>query len=654
MARRPFHWGAIDRSQHYVFPRPAYLRVAVAIAAGALLVAGLVFFEIFGALVAPLRQALMPGALIARHSTVRTCEECHAPRRGVSNFRCQRCHDESGPGRRTQLAHVGRHDPAALMTGRVGGVDCVRCHVEHRGRDAALAAVDQAQCVACHGAARADAAGPRPRISDFAGHPEFRLVAQGQAPAQHTGLQFSHKVHLKQAAKELAARQIVATGQRLCEECHRVDFNKGQAGRRDFETLSAEAHCLRCHRDQLKMEAAPAEELVAAGGVEPFTCDTKQFDCAGELAAKHAVVHRDEWVLHNVRKLRRELYPAEHAREYADLLAQSARLRRRLFLAQPLAGLSTERLAERREGFRSDFEKLGARIQEREQAPKAEATGGEQPRLREAAAAGAASGGAAGLSLDVAAGKPGPLSPGEFQARREELLQLLDAVSTSEGADAGRRGRAAYLRLRLLSLSPGEDALEGLRRARRQREEDLARVEDEERLRQGGVPATALDTGLRDVERALDRTRTRLAELAVLSTLPEARADERLRKEKALAALVGEAGASGCAKCHEVTRGTFASIAAARPVLTLASFTHEAHLTATPPAASWWSRAASPPPGDGAAPISCLPCHGDLAKSEKSAELHLKSVTSCRECHRAGRQRDDCQLCHRYHPPFRP
>jgi hypothetical protein len=649
MGRRPFHWGAIDRSQHYVFPRPAYLRVAVALAAGALLVAGLIFFEIFGALVAPLRQTLMPGALIARHSTVRSCEECHVPRRGVSNFRCQRCHDESGPGRRTQLAHVGRHDPAALMAGRVEDVNCVRCHVEHRGRDAALAVVDQAQCNACHGAARVDAAGPRPRLSDFAGHPEFRLVAQGAAPTQHTGVQFSHKVHLKQTAKDLTARQIVATGQRLCEECHKVDFNKGQAGHRDFEPQSAEAHCLRCHRDQLKMEAAPAEELVAAGGVDPFTCDPKQFDCAGELAAKRGVVHRDEWVLHNVRKLRRELYPAEHAREYADLLGQSARLRRRLFLAQPLAGISAERLAERREGFRSDFEKLSARIQQRELATKADGAAGEQQRLREAAAAGAAS----GLSLDVETAKPGPLSPDDFQARREELLQLLDAVSTSEGADAGRRGRAAYLRLRLLSLSPGEDALEGLRRARRQRGEDLARVEDEERLRQGGVPASALDTGLRDVERALDRTRARLAELAVLGVLPEARPEDRPRKEKALAALVGEAGASGCAKCHEITRGTFAPVAAARPVLTLATFTHEAHLTATPPAASWWSRRPGPAPGE-AAPTSCLSCHGEVDKSEKSAELHLKSVASCRECHSSGRQRDDCQLCHRYHPPSRP
>jgi hypothetical protein len=351
-----------------------------------------------------------------------------------------------------------------------------------------------------------------------------------------------------------------------------------------------------------------------------------------------AVEHRDEWVLLNLRKLRRELYPAEHAREHADLLARAARLRRRLFLAQPPAVLTAAELAQRRAAFADDVQKLDARLQAREGAPR-DATGG-LARLQEMTGSAAAAGDPALADLQqriaaVAGPAAAPLSTAEFEARRDELLQLLDAVAGSAQGDAERRARAAYLRLQLLSLAPGEPAREGLLRARRQREEDVQRAEDEAALRAAGIAALGNpEKGLREVEDALAGVQGRLQELKALDGLPEARPPDRARKEEALRALAGERGTSGCARCHEIAQGTLRPVTASRRVLTLADFRHEPHL--------------------GAAPANgCASCHAGVETSEVSADLHVPALASCRQCHNDRAQRQDCQLCHRYHPPPR-
>jgi hypothetical protein len=254
---------------------------------------------------------------------------------------------------------------------------------------------------------------------------------------------------------------------------------------------------------------------------------------------------------------------------------------------------------------------------------------------------------------------------GDFEQRRDELLRLLDAVASSEGADQERRARAAYLRLRLLSLTPGEPAREGLTRARRQRDEDLRRVEDEIGLRTAGIsPLGNPEKGLRDVEAALRDVLVRLQELKALDGIPEAAPGDREKKEAALAALMGEADSSGCAKCHQIEKGTLQPVTASERVLTLHDFRHEPHLTAAPPPPGWWQRLTrrgtvradtTPSPAAAAAggDTSCAACHPGIEKSEKSQDLHLLGLDSCRSCHKEGAQRQDCQLCHRYHPPPR-
>jgi hypothetical protein len=672
MARKVTSGTPGGRSRHYVFPRPWATRILLGLSLMFVLALGLSLFHVGGAFFSPLRKPLEPGALADSHSTIDKCESCHATGRGVSDFRCQRCHDESGPGRMTLVAHVGRHVPRVATTAAAAKpadheqVECVYCHVEHRGRGTPLSVVDDAQCAGCHGAKRQDAEGPRPRIKAFDGHPEFRYILDdamakkaGGRVQQVTGLFFGHAIHVKEVRKDLQKRGSPPTEVRVCQECHKLEGGVGAAGHRDFPPISAEGDCLRCHQDALAMEGVPARELVTRDddSVSPLSCDPKVFTC-GDTVVKNTIPHKDPWVLLNLRKLRKELFPAEHAREYSDLLARAARLRRRLFLAQPLAVLASADLKQRQSAFTDDLRQLDERLKAREAAAP-DSTGG-LARLQEVTAAAAAAEDPAldllRQQMEAVKGKTATSDAADFEQRRDELLRLLDAVAGSEGADPERRARAAYLRLRLLSLTPGEPAREGLARALRQRQEDLLRVEDEVGLRGAGIaPQTGPQKGLREVESALREVLARLQELKALDVLPEASPGDRERKQEALKALAGEPDATGCAKCHEIENGTLRPVTASRRVLTLHDFRHEPHLTAAPPPPSWWQRLTrkGTVKADDTIPGTCGTCHPGVEKSEKAQDLHLLGIDSCRTCHNDGAQRQDCQLCHRYHPPPR-
>jgi hypothetical protein len=651
--------GAERKSEHYVQPPPPYRRVLLALALAGGAAALLLLLEAGGRMASPLRALLQPGALVEKHST-HECEACHVPARGVSNFRCQRCHDESGPGRMTQAAHVGRHlarlgaaDARALA--RTSELECVRCHVEHRGRRASLVIRDDAQCVICHGRARDSGGGPRPVVAGFAGHPEFRLLeaAKGGAPRQQAGVYFSHQEHLTQVAKNLKKSGRPDAGAAVCLECHRID---AQAGTREFEPILADAHCFACHvhAQELQVQPVSVAELVADDSLAPPECVPDAVtECEGGTLQRQ-VEHKDPFVLRNARKLRRELFPEEHAADYARTLAEVAQLRRRLFLAQPLAALDAAGLEARRDAFAKDIAAIEARLTAREGRPK-DATGG-FARVEEvlAAAEAAAAPEAAALRGLVEHSRAAtPQSDAAFDRRRQELLELLDRVQAAEVAPE-TKARAAYLRLRLLSMLPGEPAGDGLRRAKDQRALDKSRVEDELLLRGQGFAPVDGGASTRRLEEALELAEEKLRELRELDALPAARPEQRERKLRALEALLGGDHEGGCAKCHKITNGTIGAALAARPVLTLSAFAHDPHLRAAPPRPGLWQRLTG-----GAAPAepartACLACHPGVEKSALSEELHLQPIASCRTCHAAGAQREDCVLCHRYHPPPRP
>lgn len=678
MARR-LSWGTPgSRSKRYFQPRPPYVRVLLGLALGAAGLASFALLDLGGRLfLGPLRIPLMPGGMIARHAseTGDRCEACHAGAQ-VSNVRCQRCHDESGPGRMTHVAHVGRHDDRQRGGDRQtaaspGNLPCVRCHVEHRGAQEAsmqkLVELADGQCVTCHGARRVTAEEPRPVIRDLPGHPEFAAKADGDAAGepQLVGVFFSHAKHVKAVGRELRKRSRPggqgdgAPGdETVCASCH--SLGEGRPGHRDFAPIQVEGQCLGCHdhRDDLKMEPLPAVE--AYGSVSGNPCRAggegrEEFDCS-EGVRKLRVEHQDPWIRDRVDRLRKELHPDAHEKELAELRARQSRLGRRLFLGQMLATLETTELEDRLKQVRSEIQGFEARAKGAAgaQAPPAQ-------RVEEVVAALAAGGQPApALAQGLKAIPAAPVAGGAgdaFEARRSELLELLDAAAAT---DPAQQGRAQELRLRVLLLQPGDTSGSSDRRGLAQRREDEARLEDELSLRRKQVARrqpTQRSAG--DLSRAveeLQRTRDRLAKLAPLEGLPPASPQERPRKEAALQALVGKPHDTGCARCHVIVKATFPPPAAARPVLTLAEFKHEPHLGAATPRPGMMARMMAPfraPPATPAAPSgSCESCHAKMKESEDAQDLHVEGIASCRACHGAGLS-DKCQLCHRYHPPTR-
>jgi hypothetical protein len=625
MARK-VTWGTPGRTAHYLWPRGKWAFVLPAGVLGGGLLVLLMLLQAAG-----VRRPLAPGDVISRHAPIEArCEECHTAGRGASDLRCQRCHDPGGAGRLTNGVHVLFGSGDARKAAAAPRLDCARCHVEHRGRDARLAAVDEVQCAQCH-------------FRSFSSHPEFAVLRARSAEAP--GLKFGHdsavpakfEGHLAEVAKAKGIRI-----ERSCAECH-----QRAADQRDFTSVAFDLHCASCHAkdgslgtiDPVPQEdALPPEQIAALGVSGPWLGRADEFQVGRGKVGRSVVHHKDEWVLFNLRKLRREIDPEGWAAERGALLARLSQLQRRQAQATPLASLDLAALRARQQSIEAELRGLDARIAA--QAAGASMTTG-RSRLEEVEAAAEAAGDAngradaqqlkAGADGLAAAGTPAASLPrDEFEARRRELLAALEAI---EAADPSLRPRAQDLRRRALALAPGESGLEILQRARDQRQAERQRVMDEQALRAAGInpPGEALLEPERDaIQRAIDDVQARLASL---SQAPAPRGtltpDELQRKKDTVEVLTVP-----CVKCHLFTGAAMVRPAAARPVLVRARFEHQPHLL--------------PVQGD------CYHCHGAIQKSKVSADLNFGGVQSCRECHKPRSVSQDCQTCHRYHPPAVP
>jgi hypothetical protein len=615
MARR-VSWGTPFRSVHYLFPRGKGRFLLPSLAGGSALLVVLFALHALG-----WRRPVAPGAVTSAHAGFESrCEECHQTRQGASNLRCQRCHDPSGAGRLTQSAHAlfGSGDPRKAA--EQPGLECAGCHVEHAGRGARLAAVDQAHCVSCH-------------FRSFSSHPEFAVLRKASREAP--GIRFTHDRHVKEAMKETGG-----SAKDTCVTCHVPEGAKKEGARSpDLEPLSFDRHCASCHVkddsigiiDPITLEDVLGPGDLEAQGLGSF--DPDEFEITRGRIAKVAVVHQDEWVLANLRKLRREIDPEGWAAERGALLARQNQLERRLAQTTPLAGLDLPGLRARRAAVESEMGGLEARLhaQGNAQGPAAGLA-----RVEEVAATAAAAGDASSAEalkarlqqLSPAALLPAALPADDLAPRRKELLAALDAIGE---ADPQLKLRADDLRRRLAALQPGDTAAEVLKRALDQRKADLLRLDDEITLRESGVapPAAAL---LAAEQRAVrDALRQVRARLAVLSEGPSPKADlsadERERKTQSAEVLVAP-----CAKCHLVESAAFTRVVPAGRVLVRSTFAHSPHLKQA----------------------ECARCHAGVELSKKSSDLNFKGVASCRECHTRGETREDCAFCHTYHPPVAP
>jgi hypothetical protein len=618
---RKVTWGTPGRTAHYLFPRGKWGFLIPALVLGGGLLALLLLLQAAGA-----RRPLAPGDVISRHALIETrCEECHTPRVGASDLRCQRCHDPSGAGRLTNGAHVLFGSGDARKAAAAPTLACARCHVEHRGRGARLAAVDPVQCAQCH-------------FRSFSGHPEFAVLRAKSAEAP--GIKFGHDSaepakfggHLAEVAKKKGMRI-----ERTCAECH-----QRSADQRDFTPVSFELHCASCHAkdgslgtvDPVPQEdALPPDQIAALGVRGPWLGRADEFQIGRGKVGRSVVHHKDEWVLFNLRKLRREIDPEGWAAERGALLARQSQLQRRLAQATPLASLDQAALRARQQSIETELRGIDARIAA--QATSAPTTAA-LARLDEVQTAVTAAGDAGraeaqqlktGADSLAAGAAPAALPSDEFEARRGELLAALDAI---EAADPALAPRAQDLRRRALALAPGEPGADVLQRVRIQRQAELQRVMDEQSLRAAGIapPGEALLEPERDgLQRAIRDVQDRLA---LLSQAPAPRAAltpaELQRKKETVEVLTVP-----CVKCHIFTGAAMARPVAARPVLVRARFEHPPHLL--------------PVQGD------CYHCHDAIRKSRVSADLNFAGVQSCRECHKPRSVSQDCQTCHRYHPP---
>ncbi|RMH17073.1 MAG: hypothetical protein D6696_16595 [Acidobacteria bacterium] len=305
---------ALPAAATYVVP-PRRRRLLFA---GIVLAAAFVAYAAFD-FVAGGADFVVGGPLSSSHATLeQDCAACHVPFASAASERCATCHEKYGDrlGVYSFASHyLYRSRDFQRLGTREHEVGCAACHREHGGREAPLTAVGDALCTSCHD------------FGSFAqGHPPPSFAGGGPDPA---GLRFPHARHVR----EVMDRQGLSDLERACLHCHNP-----QPDGRYFAAIDFDRHCAACHlgagstTPRLPVaggeDGAPGVETLAAvrarGGLESawaFTVNPGELRQVGRRVSKTPLAHRDAWVLHNLRRLRRELYPAAGL---ADLLVTSA------------------------------------------------------------------------------------------------------------------------------------------------------------------------------------------------------------------------------------------------------------------------------------------------------------------------------------------
>lgn len=268
---------------------------------------------------------LSNGPLSSNHASFeRECAACHLPPGALPRAKCAECHERLGD----ELGVYGfpahylyrADDPARIETaardhaGRE--TECAACHLEHRGREAEITQVADARCLACHDYGSFDDR-----------HPEFAFAREGLADADT--LAFTHMRHTREVMQQTGFADV----ERACLFCHHADPDgKG------FQPIDFDLHCDACHlSDVTRTPPLPVRGGGALGVETPAMIRSRggggvgtrwasfanpdEYEERGGLVSKRPIYHRDPWVLENLRRLRREVYPES---DLADLLAASA------------------------------------------------------------------------------------------------------------------------------------------------------------------------------------------------------------------------------------------------------------------------------------------------------------------------------------------
>jgi len=298
-------------AERYVYPTGRGLLFSIG-AVGALVVGAIFLADAFLGRASMVAQ----GPLSASHALFGgDCALCHTPMQGVADASCQSCHRQVQGGLEVygferhylyRSGDVDRSAPASME------ISCAGCHREHRGREESLRRVADAQCISCHTAGT---------FGD--GHPEFEFARRDRL--EPANLRFPHTLHVREVMDELGLVEAEAA----CLQCHAP-----RPDGRSFEPISFARSCDQCHLSP--SASTPLLPLATAAGAGPGVetlaqirnrgapgdlwaayWNPNEFRQLGDQIQKRPVYHEDPWILHNLRLLRRQLYPGA---ELADLL----------------------------------------------------------------------------------------------------------------------------------------------------------------------------------------------------------------------------------------------------------------------------------------------------------------------------------------------
>lgn len=431
------------RVKRYLIPRNASsLAIRSAAVAGGLLVVAL------GAYAAGWKDVASPGPVASAHGTIATtCVECHQPRVGSVDLRCERCHDPLDSRRFGSAAHVLTGTDDRWKAAHADAIPCAACHVEHRGRETVLANVRDSACATCH------------TFGGFSRHPEFAIVRAEASSSNGFGAQFSHAGHLKTLQK---------TGGDRCEHCHQPT-----ADQQGFQPIAFDRFCASCHlmngvltingtEPVATSPLAPADLqliLQPAGQMRATTTSidpaTKQTFARGRQALSN-LPHRDQALLDRVARLAAVLDPtgalAANRRARAERAIRATEAAARGIVA----GLSPDDLGRWADTLRADLDAIDHQLAQ----PAGQVSADAKAKLQTLATAVASVDPALQAGLNgMATSAPPPRAAATddelrkaFEARRAELTSLLDAIRRRGDADAQKA--ATDLQQRLAALEP--------------------------------------------------------------------------------------------------------------------------------------------------------------------------------------------------------
>ncbi len=247
------------------------------------------------------------------------CAACHQAGKSVSNEKCSACHELVGDklGVYTFAAHyVYRSGDVQRAKGAHHEIPCFACHTEHVGRDNQITKVSDSRCETCH---------------DFGSfnqkHPQFAFVAKKIPDDQN--LDFPHTQHVR----EIMTRKNLTDIEKACLYCHNPKPD-GKA----FQPISFDQNCDACHLSSTDKtpplpETDPANPNVPGvmtleaiqqsnepGTRWAFFVSPSEFQKRGGGLVKSPVYHADPWIMENLKRIRKILYPDQGL---ADLLQTS-------------------------------------------------------------------------------------------------------------------------------------------------------------------------------------------------------------------------------------------------------------------------------------------------------------------------------------------